>query len=82
LDLIQFNAAANMDVYIAHDDAVSVPKWLNSDFKKGASFTLNDTKMTLYKRSVTKDTSLTLGSNFDEASPGKGLMYVVIAVPK
>jgi beta-galactosidase len=82
LDLIQFNAAANMDVYIAHDDAVSVPKWLSSDFKKGTSFTLNDAKMTLYKRSVKKDTSLTLGSNFDEASPGTGAMYIVIAVPK
>ncbi len=83
LDLIQFSVAANVDVYIAHDDAVPAPKWLTGQFKNtSTSFTLGDAKMSLYKRSLKKDASLTLGSNFDEAAPGKGLMYIVIAVPK
>ena len=83
LDLIQFSAGANVDLYIAHDNAVSVPKWLTSQFAKTyTTFDLNGAKMALYKRPMKKDTSLTLGSNFDEAQPGNGLMYIVIAIPK
>jgi beta-galactosidase len=84
LDLIQFSAGGDIDVYIAHDDAVPAPKWLTTDFQKtNRQITLGDAKLTLFKRSVKKDASLTLGSNAPDDAPGsKGLMYIVIAVPK
>ena len=83
LDLIQFSAGADVDVYIAHDNSVAAPKWLTSQFKEASTtFSLGEAKFSLFKRSTKKDSSLTLGSNFDEASPGKGMMYIVIAIPK
>ncbi len=83
LDLIQFSAGADVDVYIAHDNSVAAPKWLTSQFKEaGTTFSLGEAKFSLFKRSTKKDSSLTLGSNFDEASPGKGMMYIVVAIPK
>ena len=33
LDLIQFNAAQDLELYIAHDDRLPRPKWLTSDFR-------------------------------------------------
>jgi beta-galactosidase len=83
LDLIQFSAPVDLDVYIAHDDKVAGPKWLTTDFTDtGEKLTVGNTKLSLFKKRVNKDTSLTLGSNFDETKPGKGLMYIVIAVTK
>jgi beta-galactosidase len=83
LDLIQFSAAADIDIYIAHDDAVPAPKWLTTDFTKtDRRITLGDAKLTLFTCRVNKDASLTLGSNAPDDAPGsKGLMYIVIAIP-
>ena len=66
------------------DDAVPAPKWLTTDFQKtDRHITLGDAKLTLFKRSVNKDASLTLGSNAPDDAPGsKGMMYIVIAIPK
>ena len=70
-------------VYVAHDNRLTVPKWLSSTFAKvGANIVNTDfygkQYLALYKRSFPAGT-VTLGSNVDK--PANGNMYMVIVKP-
>jgi beta-galactosidase len=83
LDLMQFTAGADVDVYIAHDDRVAHPAWLTADFKDtGQKVSIGSAKATLFKRSVPRNAGLTLGGNQGEPVNKSCVMYVVIAVPR
>lgn len=83
LDLIQFTATRNLELYIAYDDRLPTPKWLASDFEKtGEHLTVGKARLTLFKRAVPKDASVTLGGNTDAPSPPANTMYVAFVVPR
>ena len=79
-NLIQFSAGENPDVYIAHDDPAHRLHPGSAAISPAPENPSPSTRnFTLFHRSVNKDASLTLGSNSDDATTGKPLMYLVIA---
>lgn len=83
LDLIQFTATRDLDLYIAYDDRLPTPKWLSADFQKtDEHLTIGKARLTLYKRPVPKDASVTLGGNTDAQSPPANTMYAAFVVPR
>jgi beta-galactosidase len=78
VDLISFAVKQNGVMYIAHDDRLPRPEWLT------ASFTATDMKLsvakatlTLFKRAVRANETLTLGENTENAKLTACTMYVV-----
>jgi beta-galactosidase len=83
LDLIQFTATRHVDLYVAYDDRLPTPKWLSSEFTKtGQQIAVGDAKLTLFRRDVPKDASVTLGGNTDAQNPPANTMYTAFAVPR
>src|SRR6185295_9323698 len=77
-DLMQIAVKAGTTVYIAHDDRLPRPVWLNRQFRPTTlSITVNQQPMKLFRRRLQNTESLTLGSNTDGAPPSSGNMYVV-----
>jgi beta-galactosidase len=83
LDLIQFTATKDLDLYVAYDERLPTPKWLATDFQKtGEQFAVGKAHLTLYKRHVPKDASVTLGGNTDAQNPPANTMYTAFLVPQ
>jgi len=91
VDLMDFSVRESGTLYIAHDDRLPVPGWLKQYEKmntkivgrmKGeSSFVLKDARLALYRRSLVKNESVTLGSN-REVGPDDCRMYSVVFVPE
>jgi beta-galactosidase len=78
VDLMEIAVKGPAVVYVAHDDRLPRPGWLTKQFKPGAAkLTVGGHSMTLFRRQVTGEESLTLGSNSEDAHEGN--MYIVIA---
>jgi beta-galactosidase len=79
-DLIELQVKGGSRVVIAHDAALSPPAWIPAKFKPmDWTITLNGRPMRLFARTASRDESLTLSSNTDDAkAPVAGAnMYVV-----
>ena len=68
-DLINFTAKRNIDIYILRDPSIPTTEWLDdytltTDHVTGS----NGITYNVYKRSVTKGTQITIGSNSDSAA--------------
>src|SRR5258708_24868709 len=78
VDLIQMEVKGGSVVTIAHDERVSLPSWLTSQFKStDQSITIHGKPMKLFQRRVDHDESFTFGSNTEESKPKASNMYVV-----
>jgi beta-galactosidase len=77
-DLMQIAAPSDTTLYVAHDNQLPLPGWLQRDFSAtGQSFVVNGRTMKLFTRRFQDNGSMTLGSN-DESSPNNsGNMYIV-----
>lgn len=83
LDLIQFTATRDLDLYVAYDDRLPTPSWLSSGFQKtDEHVTVGKARLTLYKRPVPRDASVTLGGNTDAQNPPANTMYTAFLVPR
>ena len=83
VDLIELAVTGGTVVSIAHDDRAPLPTWLTKQFKPTAlTVTINGTPMKLFQRTMTKDGSLTFGSN-TEGAPVRANHYVVfVNIPR
>jgi beta-galactosidase len=81
VDLMEFTAGMALDLYIAHDDReFPRPGWLTSAYADtGNQIRIGGHPYTLFKRSLAKGASVTLGQNFESAA-GEGNLYVVFAL--
>ncbi|MGN1481265.1 glycoside hydrolase family 98 domain-containing protein [Porcipelethomonas sp.] len=80
-DLATFTAGADITVYAAVDTrVVSDLSWLNSWKNAGVTIeTSNDLTLVLYKKNVSADDTVTLGTN---SGSGNAVNYIVFAVPQ
>ncbi len=78
VDLMELAASADSIVYIAHDDRLPRPDWLQRQFKPSKlSLAIDGRSMKLFERSVRGGESLTLGSNAEDRSLKSCNMYIV-----
>lgn len=78
-DQLQFVAGADMDVYVCHDNRVSVPEFLREDFKDtGDDLKLGTVMMSIYKRTAKEGESIIMAGNSDGDLPDECRMYTVI----
>jgi beta-galactosidase len=78
VDLIELAATAESVVYIAHDDRLPRPDWLQRQFKPvEVSLVIGGKPMKLFERQVHTGESLTLGSNTENRSLKSCNMYLV-----
>jgi beta-galactosidase len=78
VDLMELSAAADGTVYIAHDDRLPRPDWLQRLFKpSNLSLAVEGRPMKLFERHLRNGESLTLGSNADDHTAQSCNMYVV-----
>ncbi len=83
LDLIQVDIVADCEVYVAHDDRLKRPTWLVGKYQDtNDDIVVAHTKFSLFKRKVTKGTSLTLGSNSEDDPGERCKNFMVFAVPE
>jgi mannan endo-1,4-beta-mannosidase len=70
-------------LYVAHDDRLSKPGWLTENFTKtDYSFSVPDSRLTLYYRYVSKDQIVELGANQVQGTEtGSSTNYIVFFVP-
>jgi len=81
-DLMELAAEVEGVVYIAHDDRLPPPAWLQSQFTPTASrLAINGQPMRLFERRVGSGESLTLGSNTEDRRLKSCNMYVVFVKP-
>jgi len=79
-DQLQFLSGKDMEVYVAHDDRYSPPEFITSDYTDtGDDIVINQTRHSLYKRVVAKDTGVIMAGNFDNNPSANSNMYVVFA---
>jgi beta-galactosidase len=78
VDLMELAVIAGSIVVVAHDDRLQRPAWLTKQFPAaGPSLSINGQRMTIFRRSVEREESLTLGANTEEASVPAANAYVV-----
>jgi beta-galactosidase len=78
VDLMELAVAAGTVVSIAHDDRVQRPGWLTRQFTATSTrITVNGQSMTVFRRPIDRDESLTLGANVENAGVKAANMYVV-----
>jgi len=78
VDLMEIAVKAGSTVSVAHDDRLPRPSWLTGQFQAtGMALTVDGKPMKIFQHRVTKDESLTLGSNADSGA-ASGNMYVVV----
>ena len=74
----EYEPEADSIVYIAHDDRLPRPDWLQRQFKPSKlSLAIDGRSMKLFERSVRGGESLTLGSNAEDRSLKSCNMYIV-----
>ena len=77
-DLMQIVVKAGTTVYVAHDDRLTLPDWLQRQFRATKlSLAVGGQTMKIFKRKPQSEESLTLGSNTDGSPVQPGNMYVV-----
>ena len=82
-DQLQFIAGVDMDIYVGHDDRVTLPDFLKNDFiDTGDNFELGGVLMSLYKRTAKAGESIIMAGNSDVQTPKECRMYVVIGKKK
>jgi beta-galactosidase len=78
VDLMELAPQADTTIYIAHDDRVPRPDWLQRQFKAtNLSMAIEGQPMRLFERQVHSGESLTLGSNAEDRRYKSCNMYVV-----
>jgi beta-galactosidase len=78
VDLMEFAAGTDGIVYIAHDNELARPDWLQRQFKtSNLTVTIQGRPMQLFERRLRSGESLTLGSNAEHQRTGACNMYVV-----
>lgn len=78
-DQLQFIAGADMNIWVGHDDRVDRPEFLLEDYEDtGDDINLANVKISLFKRTVKKGTSVIMAGNSDRGVPENSRMYVVI----
>lgn len=78
LDLIELDVSTDATVYVARDDRVPPPTWLNGKFTPLTdTVPINGRKLQLYYARLKAGQSITMGSNSDLAINGEALMYIV-----
>ena len=83
-DMVSFSALQDINVYVAHDDRITTPEWLESEIQ-GVTFQDTDEDIviggqeySLYMANVKKGVSVTLSSNAATSTEAEnGNMYVV-----
>ena len=75
---MELAGGAQSIVYVAHDDRLPRPGWLQRDFKSTeTSLVISGKLMKLFQRQVRTGESLTLGSNTEDRRLESCNMYVV-----
>ena len=78
VDLVVFTVKTDGVVYVAHDQRLPRPPWLTESFTDtGATLPLPKATLSIFKRAVRKDETLTLGSNVETQAKRACTMYVV-----
>jgi beta-galactosidase len=78
VDLMEMSVAENGTVYVAHDDRLPRPDWLQRSFKPTViSLVVGDKPMKLFERKIRSAESLTLGSNAENRNLKSCNMYLV-----
>jgi beta-galactosidase len=78
LDLIHFTVNPAAKVYIAHDNRLIRPAWLQEEFSETKSRIVVDGSLhTIFEREVPEGTTLTLGGNLDDTYESNCNMYIV-----
>ena len=78
VDLMELAPGAESVVYIAHDDRLPRPEWLQRQFTPTAiSLSIEGKSMKLFERRVQGGESLTLGSNTEDRKFKSCNMYIV-----
>ena len=82
-DQLQFIAGADMDIYVGHDDRVSLPAFLKEEYvDTGDDINLGGVLMSVYKKSAKAGESIIMAGNTDGIAPKECRMYVVIGKKK
>jgi beta-galactosidase len=78
VDLIELAPNTESIVYIAHDDRLPRPDWLQRAFKPTeTTLVIGGNSMTLFERPAQPGESLTLGSNTENRTLKSCIMYLV-----
>ncbi len=78
VDLIEFEVVPATTVWIAHDNRVPRPAWLEKQFQATEQILdLDGNKMTIYQRAMPTGGSLTFGPNTDDTRVKVGNHYLV-----
>ncbi len=78
VDLIELAVTGGSTVWIAHDSRLPRPAWLTKQFQPAeTTITFLGQPMTLFRRDVANDESLTLGANTEDTSVREGNLYLV-----
>ncbi|HWR37401.1 MAG TPA: DUF4982 domain-containing protein [Clostridia bacterium] len=78
VDLMQLAVSRGTVVSIAHDDRLSRPAWLTSQFRPTKlSINMNGQSMQVFERGMADEGSLTLGANSENNSVKQANMYLV-----
>ncbi len=78
VDLVNLAMNTDGEVYVAHDQRLPEPDWLQQQFHPtNLSFAINGQPMKIYQRHVRGGESLTLGSNTEDRRLKACNMYVV-----
>jgi len=77
-DLMELAAGVDGVVYVAHDERLPRPDWLQRQFKPTElRLTVNGQNMNVFERRVRNGESLTLGSNTEDRRLKSSNMYIV-----
>jgi beta-galactosidase len=81
VDLIELSATEDSAVYVAHDDRLRRPDWLQRNFKPTeSSLVIGGKPMKLFERKIRSAESLTLGSNTENRNMKSCNMYLVFVM--
>ena len=77
-DLMELGAQVDGMVYVAHDERLPCPDWLQREFKPTEfSLVINGQPMKVFERRIRNGESLTLGSNAEDRRLKSCNMYIV-----
>jgi beta-galactosidase len=81
-DYIVATAARDLDLFVAHDDAAPLPKWLQNFKPNGEKVEVKGRKLALYVQRLKQGTPLRISGNVDQGKPvGSALNLILFARP-
>ena len=81
VDLVELTVSAGTIVVIAHDDRLPRPPWLTRDYQPTETkLVIGGQTMSLFTKSISTETGLTLGPNTEDSSIKSANMYLVFVV--